>query len=284
MRWMAIDGGGTSAKIRIEDASGLVFESQGGPCNWFTTPREQWIQTIREAVRGETADAVYGCFAGALPADEAVCAAALAQAIGLAPERCRAESDCAAALAAFPEGTLVGVIAGTGSSIFSRVDGRLVRSGGGGPFLGDAGSAVDIMRRWINANVVVAGPTGNSATHEKLAELAGGVDRDAVLRWLYQTPNPAAALAPLFPTLAANNSQDPAIQSSLGDLATQVAAHLSHYHPGQTNPTVGLAGGVWEAHPDLRIAFSHHLISATIVEPSMTPVEGAMRLAKATFS
>lgn len=283
MRWLAIDGGGTKAKLRWEDSDGNVEERNGGPCNWATTRLFDWQEILEVSTYGWQVDAVYGCFAGVLRADEEQCARVLKKATRA--RRARAESDCAAALASFPDSTLVGVIAGTGSSIFSRIDGQLERSGGGGPFLGDPGSAVDIMRRWMNQHIVIAGGKGHDLdVYDEIAKAADGVDRDTVLRWLYEDKNPAPKLAALFPALARSEPEHPAIRESFRVLADQVNAHVATCHPDVEQPEIGLTGGVWQGDPSLREQFAAMLNSATIVEPSMTPVEGAMRLAKATFS
>lgn len=289
MRRLAIDGGGTSAKVLIADGNTIVFELQGGPCNWSTSSREGWIETIRAAIGGRNIDAAYGCFAGVLTADESDCQAALAEAASVPTERCRAESDCAGALASFPATVTIGVIAGTGSSVFGRVEGRLIRSGGGGPFLGDPGSAVDIMRRWLNQEVVTATSRPSNPLDDELTRRAGAADRDSVLRWLARSPSPAQELAELFPTLAATDPEHSAIRESFRALATQVVAHAQIHSPAGPF-VVGLTGGVWKAHASFKPMFQDALRqagapeSATIEVPSMTPVEGVLRLAKATFS
>jgi glucosamine kinase len=157
MGWIfGIDGGGTAARLRIEDEGGaLLYYAEGGSTN----PRSNDGKAVEAAVRGlfERAYAEAGispssCRAGFVgsagvdrPADEAPFAGLVASAAGIsAPVGAGNDSEPALAGAlSDTEGYLL--ISGTGSIALARSrEGRKVRAGGWGHLLGDEGSAYRI--------------------------------------------------------------------------------------------------------------------------------------------
>lgn len=291
MTILALDGGGTGTQACLADANEVRWEAQFGPTNFAVLGRTEWQQQLQQALQeAPRVDAAYGCFAGVLtPDDEATAASLLAEILGLPTERCRVESDCAAALASFPSEVNIGLIAGTGSSVFSRVEGRLRRSGGGGPLFGDPGSGADIGRRWLAQEVLMAGgnPGSCPGAEAHLIRKCGQLSRDHTIRWVYDSASPGAELAELFPYIAKEAPDHPCIGASFKVLAEQVVAHHQTFH-AQTSLHLGLAGGVWNAHgmPELfgSILSQGSAIPATILRPDCTPVRGALRAAQQLFA
>ncbi|MEZ5162568.1 MAG: hypothetical protein R2688_02240 [Fimbriimonadaceae bacterium] len=94
-------------------------------------------------------DFVFGGFAGLLTASDRHRAINILNVV-TGTEAVEAQPDFHAAIAADPE-TIGIVISGTGSKVASRTRAGVVKSGGGGLYLGDLGSAADIGRRSIHA-------------------------------------------------------------------------------------------------------------------------------------
>ncbi len=153
-----IDGGGTSARLRVEaaegDAKAPLFYGEGGSSNPRSNPREAVVAVLAElfsrAYR-EAGLAPAGCAAGFAGSagvdredDREPFAALVREAAGLAaavPVASGNDSEPALAGALGDvEGLLL--IAGTGSIAFARSrDGHAARAGGWGHLLGDEGSA-----------------------------------------------------------------------------------------------------------------------------------------------
>ncbi len=165
-----IDGGGTSARLRIEAVSGgLLFFGEGGSSNPRSNPRENVLANLRalfERAYREAALTPDGCragFAGTAGVDRAADRrpfADLMREAALLPinARLEASNDAEPALVGAlgdTEGILL--IAGTGSIAFGRTrSGTSVRSGGWGHLLGDEGSAFAIafeaLKRGLRAH------------------------------------------------------------------------------------------------------------------------------------
>jgi len=160
--FLGIDGGGTKTDCVLLDAQGQVLRrAQGGPSNplrggytraWFSVSGAADTVLARQSLKATDIRGICGGFGGAARP-------AVAKRMSVFLERSfpKAEvnvtSDIEIALAAAVEkGVGVVLIAGTGSVAYGRnADGKTVRAGGWGPWLGDQGSAFDIGRSALTA-------------------------------------------------------------------------------------------------------------------------------------
>ncbi len=283
--YLGLDCGGSSCRAMAIDESGaVVFRGQGGSANVATTPEPILRRSLERALEGlPKVDRLFGCFAGMI--DEAGRARATAILTSLVPDvPVSVEADYAAAFRSCPDGTVACVIAGTGSIVCSRVEGRLVKSGGGGYLLGDEGSG---FRYGLSAlkHFIQEPQAASEAMLAAIADVMGTIDPAEATSRVYQTPRPAALLSRLTGALVVDAGAGlayarSAIARESGELAHQVMRHLERYHPEVDSPQVGIVGGVWR-HPEIREAFSNAMPpELTIVRPQIPPVHGAALLAR----
>lgn len=260
--YLGIDGGGTSTRAVALDASGEVaFRGKGGPCNLSSPGLEAALDALAACAEGcPPPVAVAAALAGAT--DEAKRDAARARLAGLFPAaQVEVVADWEALPFAAGEGTAAVVLAGTGSAVVSLRDGRPFATGGGGPMMGDEGSAFDVVRRWAAA-LLAAGRPASATLAGELGRLFGTSSlREVCGRWAQ--PGFVPALASLARMVAADGTPEAsrAVNSAMDALAHQVHLHLDA--AGQVGgPTpIELAGGLWDAHP----AFAERLVSALSV-------------------
>lgn len=160
--YLGFDGGGTKTECALLDASGqLLSRGLGGPSNPLRTGFERAFAGLGEAANGALTAAgvdarqVQAICAGLAGAGRArVVKRVMAHLVEAFPEAdVHVTTDFDVALeTAVGEAPGVVLIAGTGSSAYGRnADGRTVRAGGLGPWIGDEGSAFDIGRRAVVA-------------------------------------------------------------------------------------------------------------------------------------
>jgi N-acetylglucosamine kinase-like BadF-type ATPase len=296
--FVGLDCGGSSTRALIVDAGGAVLHrGRSGPGNWASTPREALRSHILECVQGAPApEAVAACFAGLLTDDDRRAARALLEE-AFPGARTSAHADTEAVLAADPTAH-GGVIAGTGCTIFSRRQGRIWRTGGGGPLLGDRGSVFDVVRQALDRIAIRPDRmSASSAFWDKAEELTGERDPDRLIAAIYRAPAPARLAAKLGPAVIADAMAGAAyavqaLQAALFPLAAGLREHFRIGHPGLRQPDVVLAGGLWRIEPkaadELQDILSRMAqtegppyISVRILEGE--PVEGAVRLAQAAL-
>ena len=157
--FLGVDGGQSSTKALIGDASGRVLgRGVAGPCNHVSAAeaKAEFLRTIRECVGTAIVDA-------GLPSDVVFEAACFGMSGGpedkesllrdaVAAERWLVTHDALIALS----GALGGedgivVIAGTGSIAFGRRGSQTMRAGGWGYIFGDEGGAFWIVREALRA-------------------------------------------------------------------------------------------------------------------------------------
>jgi len=160
--FLGIDGGGSKTDCVLLDAHGQVLRrAQGGPSNplrggypqaWFSVSGTADMVLARQSLKATDISGICGGFGGAARP-------AVAKRMSIFLERSfpkaevRVTTDIEIALeAAVEKGVGVVLIAGTGSVAYGRnAEGKTVRAGGWGPWLGDEGSAFDIGRRALTA-------------------------------------------------------------------------------------------------------------------------------------
>jgi len=197
-------------------------------------------------------------------------------------------SDAAIALrAAIGDSPGIIVISGTGSISYGRDDrGRVLRSGGWGAPLDDAGSGYDLGRKAIVA--ALRDYDGRGPCTQLTAKIGAALKIPDITRviLLPLSPQDIAALFPLV--LAAARRRDTVAQQlceeAAKDLADLAMALLKRLGWQRRIVPVVTAGGVFRASLRIRRAFKRYLRrqapQARILLLHHPPVEGALALAR----
>lgn len=290
--FVGLDCGGSSCRsLAVDENGAAVHSGQAGPANLASTPPKRLESNVLKTLDGcPPPDFIAGCFAGLLTEDDRRRATELLT--WAAPKaQVIAEPDYVAALLACDEGTDICLIAGTGSLICSRYEGRVVKSGGGGYLLGDIGSACQYGRAVLQ-HFLVRGSEGISESTRALVEKQfGSLIENEVLAALYRGGSPAARLAKLAPAIARDAAAGEsyaltAVREQTAHLASIVRAHADRYHRGSKALHICLAGGLWDASSMFQTQLEAALCAALAgYEPSFSriarpPVQGAVRLAQ----
>lgn len=290
--YVGLDCGGSSSRsLAVDETGATVHTGQAGPANLASTPPKRLDTNVLKTLDGcPSPDFIAGCFAGLLTDDDRRRATELLS--WAAPKaKVIAEPDYVAALLACEEGTDICLIAGTGSLICSRFDGRVVKSGGGGYLLGDFGSACQYGRAVLQHFLVVGSEGLTESTATLIERQFGSLSQNEVLAALYRGGAPAARLAKLAPAIAKDGHTGEfyalqALRDQTARLASIIRAHADRYHSHQNALQICLAGGLWEASS----IFQSQLQAAVCAvlsgyEPSFArvarpPVHGAVKLAQ----
>lgn len=300
--FLGLDCGGSNTRAIAVDPNGhTVLQGASGPANWATTPRDEVRGHLAEAARGfEDVHAVCGCFAGLLTDENRTDAEAMLSSLFPDAKVC-ARPDYYAALAACPPETTVCVIAGTGSMVCSWYKGSVVKSGGGGPWFGDHGSAYGIVREALSEILKRSGEDrlqvttlSNGNPSQFLSELFEKLNvshLEGAISQIYQQGMKPATIAACAPSILRDfDGGAPYAEFSIGtemdSLVDILRWHLKTYHPDVSEPIVALVGGVWAISPQLENNFlrsSWELITGgaplKITHPTDSPALGAARLA-----
>jgi N-acetylglucosamine kinase-like BadF-type ATPase len=157
---LGFDGGGTKTDcVLMEESGKILARTQGGPSNPLRVGFGAALASIREAARqaldaaklpwSPAADGICAGLAGAGPPESADKIRALFAA-EFPESKIRICTDLDLALAAAGEGSVIVLLAGTGSFAVGRnAAGETARAGGYGSQIGDEGSAYDIGRRAV---------------------------------------------------------------------------------------------------------------------------------------
>lgn len=297
--FLGIDCGGSTTRALLVDAgNAALHRGRSGPGNLASTPQVEIDRHIREAV-GDSPAPHYAvaCFAGLLTDADRQRALVLLEGI-LPGAKIQAYADYWGSLEAEP-GTDIVVIAGTGSLIASKSDGGCIKSGGGGPLLGDFGSAFDIGRRALGKTVLAADPAEASPIFwQTVGEVFGTDEPNQVLAAVYRSVSPAARVARLAPAVALDAARGleyakDSVDQALSALAQATWQHILKHIPGDEdgNPIqLRLSGGLWEIDDGAMVrgfkAQMDTLAPRNLQRPvaverlSAEPVEGAVALAK----
>ncbi|MBL8087552.1 MAG: hypothetical protein JNM85_05695 [Chthonomonas sp.] len=292
--YLGLDCGGTSTRALALDIDGkTVFEGKSGAANWASTDRDTLRAHLTEALKNVPPPAaVCGCFAGLLTEqDEAEAESMLREITGVS--HCYARPDYVAALTACGPRATCCVIAGTGSIVFSRVGDAILKSGGGGPLLGDHGSAFAIARQSLSVALfgspVVPGVTENFLG--AVEALFGTRDPSRVPARIYRESSPASLVGKLAPVIADDYEHGAhyariAIEEQMRQLAYIVHGHLWTYHEGKRPWRIYLTGGLWRISPVFQRQFETYLrVMAGARDAELYPLEtppviGAAMLAR----
>ncbi len=235
--FLGIDCGGSTTRTCLIDSDGNVLHrGQSGPGNLASTPQVEIERHIREALTDSPSpDYACGCFAGLLT--DADRQRAIHIIANILPEtQIAAYPDFHASLAAEPNTDLI-IIAGTGALIASKSPTGVIKSAGGGPLLGDHGSAFDLGRRALNKLLLdPIPPTASPMFWETVIDLFGSNEPNQILAAVYRSVSPAARVAKLAPVIVmdAQRGLDYAretVDQALASLAHATQQHIKAHHP-----------------------------------------------------
>lgn len=200
-RWVLMDpGGGTVARGEAPPLSGLIFTDAA--MGLARTAMASLAASVRP--HGNVAAVLAGITGTSSGSQQdGMMRAALAEAFDVAPAQVQVCDDLwIAHRARFAPGTGILVYCGTGSAaVYVRADGGMVRAGGHGYLIDDAGSGYAIARNAVRAVLVAedAAPGSGWATPlgRTLAGAIGGATWDNARAYVYGgTRGSIAALAP----------------------------------------------------------------------------------------
>ena len=231
-----------------------------------------------------------------MPADETALQTLLAAPFGLPAAAVQLMTDIELACrSAFAPGTGILVYAGTGS-IAAHLDaqGQLLRAGGRGAWIDDAGGGVWIATRALRAlwrlEDAQPGAAARTGLGRAVAAQLGGADWTHTRAWVYgSAAQPAASrgeLGRLALAVAAaaqqGDAQALALLQAAGRELAALALRLQQQCHSRGLPTLPLAPGgrVWLLHPAVREAFIAALPADTDLQaaPAVT-AQAAARLA-----
>jgi glucosamine kinase len=290
--FLGLDCGGSSCRALAVDHNGeVVHQGQSGPANLASTYPHKIREHLCQAVKGcPEPDAVAACFAGLLIDEDRKRAEGLLK--GLFPAaKLQAQPDYFAALWVCPDPSIC-VIAGTGSLVASRNQGRVVKSGGGGYLIGDPGSTFQYGRDALR-HFLAHGPDGVSEKLRTTVEGRFGLweGENVLLAKLYRGATPVAAVAKLASALAADAKAGEtyavdSVRCHSKELAAVVATHIERQFADAKSVGIHLAGGLWEASGLFKAKLEEDLraelpgITLEIQRIGKAPVHGAVELAK----
>ena len=251
---LGIDAGGSTCRSRVENEAGdVIFEGRGGPANWASTSPGILRDSLVAALDGcPPVGSVVLCMAGLLTDADCNDVTRLLRLL-VKSEAFFARPDYEAVVeAAGPEIDLC-VIAGTGSLLCYRdADGVVQKGGGGGPLLGDPGSAFHIVKTCLAPVIARYQGFPSARLAERALVLSGSDGLADLIRRIYRAPSPAAETAALLPAVLADyNDAFPyavnGVERSFGELAEAIS-ELKNVVPMLQKPlNLGLTGGVFQS-------------------------------------
>ena len=275
--YLGFDAGGTKTDCVLLNAKGDVLaENSAGPANPLRAGFDRAQSSLRTAAekalsaRQVGAASVVGVCAGIAGAGQP---RVLKRVMGFLVETfprayVQVCTDLEIALeAGLGDGPGIVIVAGTGSAALGRSpDGRQVRAGGDGPWVGDEGSAFDIGRRGIAAVARARDALGPATTlADSIPAALQCPDWSALLERIAAGPD--EVFPRIFPLVAqaAESGDTPAREIlfgaalSLSQLVMSVARRLEI---AQQEFTVAEAGGVFGVSPLLDQSFEALLHSS----------------------
>lgn len=282
-----MDCGGSSSRALIQDANGSVLmETKSGPANWAATPVADLSAHIHLALsNAPKIDFAAICMAGVLTEDDQAEVTNIVQS-ACQVKVCHVYPDSMASLASCDDPNAVCVISGTGSLVCSFDDSnQLVKSGGGGPLVGDYGSGYWAGRTALARFLF---PRPDTFVQSKLpawlADRYGSQDFSVCLSQIYRTASPQAEIATIGSAVAKLATDgDETAQSILADamqpLADLTLEHMRSQGFPQRKFKVYRTGGFWTASHYV-VKYFEILLRLPTFEPTLTPLDGAMKLAR----
>jgi len=288
---VGLDCGGSSSRVMAIDATGtILYQGHSGAANLATTPEPRLRKNLAHAAEGcPNPDFVCGCFAGLV--SDPIRTIGVQHLKHVFPNaNVRAEPDYIAALYACPPETDICVIAGTGSLVASRIDGTIVKSGGGGFILGDEGSSYQYGRELALQFLRYPGDA-TEAAKSAISEHLKSNDPGDIISAVYRSGTPAPLLGKLARALGQDATEGQpyalaALKRHTDDLAEIVRIHTKRFLADRDQIRICLSGGLWKAGPIFKDTFASALRDAlprrelTITRITKPPLHGAVELAR----
>ena len=285
---IGIDAGGSATRARAVARGELLHDGKGGPGNPLATDFRTLSASYAAALAGyPDPDYIAACVSGTHNTEQRARISKLLNTI-FPNAIVQVHPDYVAAVMAAPAEADLVVIAGTGSVVCNRTpDGDYVTSGGRGWILGDFGSAARLGRsalEWFCDDPAAASPEFNVDA----GNLLGTSDWRNIVSTLCAAPSPAAFLASAAPLLTRATARGERwaaarLEAEMSALAAMTARHIQRHPHGRQTTQVALSGGVWrsqEAEACFTAAMTRATPGSVIVRSSLSPLDGAVRLAE----
>lgn len=302
---IGIDGGGTKTDCAIADLSGkIIYQTVGKPSNFLVIGVEETVANLFAAIeeclfelKGDFSDVkqvVIGV-AGAGRKDDADMLEKsfndYARDEGIHFKGVKVVSDAQVALeGAFPDSAGCILIAGTGSILFSKdEDGNIHRVGGFGRLIGDEGSGYCIGRKALNAVTKEIDGRGQKTKITELInnEVDPGISNTLVNK-VYKEKLDIASIAKIV--IQAAEDGDEVSNKILSGEADELVLHLKAIQNKifVKKLSVAFSGSLIE-HKNfyselLKKKIKLSLPNIKIVKPTLSPVAGAIQIAKRILS
>lgn len=256
--YVGLDAGGTGTTA-VSGPSGTAPSLAEGPgvnlqIDGEEAAVDRLVGLIRDRVRAHDSDRLGGVCAGLAGSGREDARERLAGRLARALELDRSdlrlvEDDRLALEAAFPSGSGVVVMAGTGSIVRGRDSaGREARAGGWGPLLGDEGGGHDVGLAGARAAALAIDGGPETDLVDRLDGEWEAGERDALIRLLHEREISPARLAPLV--LDAAEAGDEVARAvaveRVGLLVRRVRALLDRPGWGPAERRLALGGGLAE--------------------------------------
>ncbi|MBR5312256.1 MAG: hypothetical protein IKU40_05170 [Clostridia bacterium] len=266
IRVIGVDAGGTKTRAAAFDGAGNLLAEAFGGCGHVILSYDTAKSSILSALRGVWSDSCEFIAVGAAGASSAELSGRLSEELtaelGI---RTAVMSDAELALnAAFgPEADGMLVISGTGSVVFLRQNGTILRAGGWGHILGDGGSAYYTAMTALRTITDLRDRTEPDEILERAVFDALDVDSIAgLVKYVYapeRSKADIAKLAPVIDRLAENGSAnaEEILWKSADALSDDAAAVLRR--SGMDSVNIALTGGHITHSDTLRLNFEQTL-------------------------
>ena len=258
---LGMEGGGTKTTWVLLGEDGRVMaQGQAGPGNVMLVGAKGLKKIFRQISLAlpMPPGTIGGGFAGARGATEVSLIRSAVRSVWPKVKKVVVGQDVDSALAAaWGAGDGFLVIAGTGSNVVGRKNGKKTGVGGHGHLLGDGGSGYDLARRALSEVFRIRDREGKPpALASALMAYAGASDLDRLLREVYRQKGKEwlAGFAPVILRAAGRGDRvaQQAVQDALDSLVESVLWLARRMKVRR--PQLALAGGLFE-HPVYRSAF-----------------------------
>lgn len=298
---IGIDGGGTSTRVALADATGRILASATGEGSAVRPADPSYsaerIAALVEQVRSSAGqiDALPPAvlLAGLAGGGQELSARAVERELSRLSlaTRCVVVSDAEIALEdAFGGGPGILLISGTGSAAFARTPGgQLERCGGWGPALGDEGSGAWLGRKALS--VVTAASDGREPDTSLIGAILTFTEQESVeglIPWAANaTPATLASLVPTILTTAAMGDlrANAIVSMAIEELIVHIRALARRsFVDERAAIEVALAGGLLTRGSLLRKRLEQRMKSAipgaAVLPRDVDAVKGAIRTAR----
>jgi glucosamine kinase len=295
---LGLDGGGTKTECVLLDAAGkTIARCVAGPSNPVRVGVEAAVRAVEQV-------ATMSLKAAHVNRGDVVAVGAGLAGVGSSEMRERMQAalqgvfpgiavtlftDLEAALAAAGEGSVVVLVAGTGSAAIGRdAGGNIFRSGGYGPAKSDEGSAYDIGRRAIAQAMKEMEAMGReSALGKQILAQLGCADWQEVLDRAKIFPD--GVFPGLFPVVAAaadagDETAREILRQAVGELSALAESVASRIAVGEQTFLLAKTGGMLGLSvfldAQLDAALQKSMPHARLGTLQMSPAEAAARAAR----